>query len=203
MKKALFLTAAALLIGQFPLQSHCQLPCGVYHDDLVFDQIDQYIETMYKGITVIKDSKFETVADRNETVRWVLQKDKASDEAAMTITTYFLQQKIKPSEADTEKKVLSAHKLLFLLVKIKQNVDRDIVVEFSKEWDNFKGMFHREGYECEIEKLKQKQIEAKKSAAAVAPQGAAAVAPQEGAKVSDQDDDHDHDHDNENSDHTH
>lgn len=168
MKKIVSLTAATLLFGQMaltgPLTAHCQLPCGVYHDDLVFDQIDQYIETMYKGVTVITDSKFATVADRNETIRWVLQKDKASDEAAHTIMTYFLQQKIKPGEADTEKKVISAHKLLFLLVKIKQNVDRSIVLEFSKEWDTFKGMFHREGYECEMEKIKMKKIEAQKAA---------------------------------------
>lgn len=176
-------TAFSLCLIPLTLSAHCQLPCGVYHDDLVFDQIDQYIETMYKGVTVLTDTKFSTVGERNETIRWVLQKDHASDEAAHTIMTYFLQQKIKPGEADTEKKVISAHKLLFLLVKIKQNVDRNIVLEFSEEWDKFKGMFHREGYECEMEKIKMKKIEQQKAAQA---QGSA--------------DDHDHEH---GADHTH
>lgn len=133
------------------------MPCGIYHDDMVFDQIDQYVETMYKGITVISDNKFTTVADRNELVRWVGLKEHESDDAAHLITTYFLQQKIKPGESDTPKRLESAHRLLFLLVAIKQNVDLDMLQDFSDEWDKFKTMFHVEGYECKMENIKLKK----------------------------------------------
>lgn len=147
------------------LNAHCQMPCGIYHDDMVFDQIDQYVETMYKGITVMNDSKFASVKDKNEFVRWVIEKENASNEAAHLILTYFLQQKIKPGEEDTVKRITSAHKLLFLIVQIKQTTDVEIVEDFSKEWEAFKLFFHREGYECEIEKIKLKKIaEDKKSA---------------------------------------
>ncbi len=78
------------------LEAHCQMPCGIYHDDMVYDQIDQYTETMYKGIAVMIDSKFETAKERNEFVRWTIQKEEASDEVASIFTKYFLQQKIKP-----------------------------------------------------------------------------------------------------------
>ncbi len=137
--------------------AHCQMPCGIYHDDLVFDQIDQYVETMYKGVTILKDSKFSSLEERNEFIRWVAMKDKMSDEAAALITKYFLQQKIKPDESDTGKKLIAAHKLLFLLVQIKQNVDRSLVTTFSEDWEKFKLMFHIEGYECKMEEMKEKK----------------------------------------------
>lgn len=158
MKKQLFIFGlSAALCFSHDLMSHCQMPCGIYHDDMVFDQIDQYVETMYKGISVIDDSKFTSVKDRNETVRWIALKDHESDDTAQLITTYFLQQKIKPGEADTAKKLESAHKLLFLLVAIKQNVDLQMVQDFSDEWDKFKTMFHVEGYECKMENIKLKK----------------------------------------------
>jgi nickel superoxide dismutase len=141
------------------------MPCGIYHDDMVFDQIDQYGETMYKGIAVMNDSKFSTPKERNEFVRWTLEKENASDEAASIITKYFLQQKIKPGEPDTPKRLASAHRLLFLLVAIKQNADLSFVNEFTEEWEKFKLMFHREGYECQIEQLKLKQAAEKEQAA--------------------------------------
>ena len=45
MFKAALLTA--LLLGSNPstLTAHCQMPCGIYHDSMVYDQIDQYAET--------------------------------------------------------------------------------------------------------------------------------------------------------------
>lgn len=141
------------------LAAHCQMPCGIYHDNMVYDRIDQYVETVYKGVYVLNDSKFSTVKDKNEFVRWVMQKEKASNEVAELILTYFLQQKTKPDEADTVKRLVSAHKLLFLLVAIKQNADLETIKEFNAEWEKFKLMFHREGYECEMGKKEFEQLQ--------------------------------------------
>lgn len=135
-----------------PVHSHCQMPCGIYHDDMVYDQIDQYVETMYKAMWELNEIKFNSVKERNQFIRWVMQKDKNSDEAAELLCYYFLEQKIKPGEPDTIKKLESVHRLLFLTVQIKQNVDIELVKQFKKEWDDFKLMFHREGYKCEMEK---------------------------------------------------
>ncbi len=134
------------------------MPCGIYHDSMVYDQIDQFVETVYKGITVLNESKFTTVKERNEFIRWVGQKERSCSDTAELILTYFLQQKIKPGESDTVKRITSAHKLLFLLVAIKQGTDIDTVKEFNAEWEKFKLMFHREGYECEMEKKEFDQL---------------------------------------------
>jgi nickel superoxide dismutase len=183
MKKiGLLIGACALLCTTGQLSAHCQMPCGIYHDEMVFGEIDQYVETMYKGMTVLTDSKFETVKDRNEFVRWVITKDKLSDKTAELFNTYFLQQKIKPDEPDTPKKLIAAHKLLFLMVQIKQNADIKLVDTFADEWDKFKTMFHVEGYACKVEmlKIRKRQQELLKE------------------KQSDtQEHDHNHDHDHE------
>lgn len=149
-----------VLLTYTNLGAHCQMPCGVYHDEMVYNQIDQYVETMYKGMSILNSSKFHGVHDWNEVIRWVLLKEKESDATANLLTTYFLQQKIKPGEADTAKRLTSCHKLLFLLVAIKQNTDVKFVKEFLEEWEDFKAMFHVEGYQCQIELLKQQKREA-------------------------------------------
>lgn len=156
-KRLVFIGTLATLFQTSSLSAHCQMPCGIYHDDMVFDQIDQYVETMYKAISILKDNKFDSVKDKNEFVRWVMQKEKASDDAADIITTFFLQQKIKPGEDDTVKRVTSGHKLLFYLVGIKQTVDLQMVEQFADEWEKFKLMFHVEGYECKVEQIKMKK----------------------------------------------
>ena len=157
--KSFFTLMTACLLPTFFLSAHCQMPCGIYHDDVVFDWGDQFVETAFKGMTVMIDSSFTTPKEKATFVRWVLNKEKESDDLANLLTTYFLQQKIKPGEQDTPKKLEALHKLLFLLVSIKQNVDIAIVEQFASEWDQFKLLFHRQGYECEMEKVKLKKLQ--------------------------------------------
>lgn len=158
MNKHLFLSGfVALMFKVGSLIAHCQMPCGIYHDEMVFNQIDQYIETMYKGITELKNSKFSTPFERNNFIRWVMLKDKASDEIANLITEYFLQQKIKPNEPDTVKRLVGAHNMLFELVAIKQNVDLKMLDAFADDWENFKQMFHVMNYECQIDIINRRK----------------------------------------------
>lgn len=158
MKKNTFIfTVVAFLFQSGFLSAHCQMPCGIYHDEMVFNQIDQYIETMYKGMTELKNSKFSSPLDRNNFIRWVALKESASDEMATLITQYFLQQKIKPGEPDTAKRLISAHKMLFELTAIKQNVDIKMIEDFADEWENFKLMFHVLNYECQIDIIKRRK----------------------------------------------
>lgn len=161
MRQLKLITFLTLLCGQF-LYSHCQMPCGIYHDDMVFDQIDQYVETMVKAMAKLKEIKNGTPQERNEFTRWVITKEHQSDDAAQLILTYFLQQKIKPGDADTDKRLQSAHRLLFYIVAIKQQVDFKPVADFAEEWEKFKLFFHIQGYECLMEERKLKIWDEKK-----------------------------------------
>lgn len=156
-KNALLSGIAVFIFHVSSLGAHCQMPCGIYHDEMVFNQIDQYIETMFKGVTELKNSKFSNPLERNNFTRWVLLKETASNEMANLITEYFLQQKIKPGEPDTVKRLVSAHKMLFELTAIKQNVDLKMIEDFADEWENFKQMFHVLNYECQIDVINRRK----------------------------------------------
>lgn len=155
----LFILSAFFVMRTFPLAGHCQMPCGIYHDDMVYDQIDQYVETMYKAIHELEESKFSTPWEKSQFVRWVMVKEKESDDAAKLLTTYFLQQKIKPDEQDTAKKLAVLHKLLFLTMQIKQHIDVRCVKNFQDNWIDFKLMFHNKDYECEMQKKEWLELE--------------------------------------------
>ncbi len=187
MFKAALLTAVLLGSNPSTLTAHCQMPCGIYHDAMIYDLIDQYAETMAKAVTVMNQSKFETVREKNEFVRWVMEKEKESNDTSQLITSFFLQQKIKSGEADTQKRTESAHKLLCLIVAIKQNADIKIVESFTEEWEKFKLMFHVEEYEC---KMEQKRMKKRQQLLEKHGDGA-------------DDHNHDHDHTHNDSDHKH
>lgn len=189
-RQVLLLAISSALFLHQDVSSHCQMPCGIYHDDMVYDQIDQYVETMFKGISVLNENKFDTVKAKNEFVRWVMLKEDASEEVANILTTFFLQQKIKPGEPDTDARLRSAHKLLFLTVQIKQNSDTQFVNEFTDEWDRFKLMFHVENYECQIEQIKQIKRDKMKEELSKKDQAASAKSDTDHSH-----DDHGHDHD--------
>ena len=201
MKQKIFLVGIATFICRVSfLTAHCQMPCGIYHDEMVFNQIDQYIETMYKGITELKNNPFSTPLERNNFTRWVLLKETASDEMANLITQYFLQQKIKSGEPDTAKRLAIAHKMLFELTAIKQNVDLKMVEDFADEWESFKQMFHVMNYECQIDiinrRKRQRDFELKNQK--IVP----GQSSDKQAEEHNHDHDHDHTHDSE-SHHTH
>jgi nickel superoxide dismutase len=189
-RKILFTGIVCSILSQAHIAAHCQMPCGIYHDEMVFDQIDQYVETMVKCVSVLEDDKFKTIQDYNVATRWIMEKETASNDIADVITIYFLQQKIKPGEEDTTKRLISAHKLLFYLVQIKQLVDLRAVNDFYEEWEKFKLMFHIEGYKCKVSQMKLQKWREKQD--------------QSGKPKSiNYNDDHDHDHDDHDHDHTH
>lgn len=123
------------------LYGHCQLPCGIYDNDLIFNYVNQYIETMQKACDEIETLKTESAQDRAQFVRWVVLKDDESNKVADLVTSYFLQQVIKPEKEDTNKKVMAVYGLLQQLAKIKQTANVDPVNKFLEMWREFVLMF--------------------------------------------------------------
>jgi nickel superoxide dismutase len=145
MKRAKHYLIAFAIAMQGVVEAHCQMPCGIYHDQMVYEKIDEYFETMIKAVSAMNDSKFDTAKEKNQFIRWVITKENMSNEISEIILTYFLQQKIKPGEGeDTDKLLRSSHKLLFDIVQIKQNSDLRLVKQFGEDWEYFKTLFHRE-----------------------------------------------------------
>jgi len=160
MTRFFWITLFALCPLTSSLSAHCQMPCGIYDDQMVYDEVNQFYLTMFKAVKALQNNKFNSDEDRNQFIRWVMTKERLCNEIAMLLTTYFFQQKIMPID-DNIDMVKSLHRLLFQLVAIKQNVDIKIVKDFGKEWDHFKVLFHPE-IEC-VPVIKETSLDDKKS----------------------------------------
>ncbi len=141
MKRVLAITVSVLLIATTRLFAHCQLPCGIYHDKLVFGQLQEDVQTIAKAVDEISHNKMNSPEMKNQLVRWVLNKDDYANQIATKMSEYFLQQRIKENDPDLSDKLISVHKILVLSMKAKQTVDMRIVNDLKDELTHFKQIY--------------------------------------------------------------
>ena len=67
--------------------------------------------------------QIEAATNQNQTVRWVLNKDKHADELSEIVTYYFMAQRIKPGCEDYVVKLSQLHEMLVYSMKAKQTTD--------------------------------------------------------------------------------
>ena len=110
--------------------SHCQVPCGIYGDQMRFDMIAEHITTIEKSMKLVTELSSRDKPNMNQIVRWVQNKDKHADEISHIITYYFMAQRVKlPPEDDVEayheyvRKLASLHEMLVYAMKTKQTTD--------------------------------------------------------------------------------
>ena len=110
--------------------SHCQVPCGIYGDQMRFDMIAEHITTIEKSMKLVTELSSRDKPNMNQIVRWVQNKDKHADEISHIITYYFMAQRVKlPPEGDVEayneyvRKLASLHEMLVYAMKTKQTTD--------------------------------------------------------------------------------
>jgi len=141
---ALSLLLAVLLSDQAAF-AHCQIPCGIYDDEMRIQQVREHIDTIEKSMTSIVDLSGHETKDYNQIVRWVENKDEHAEFIEEIVSYYFLAQRIKPVEdkkADGyARQVELLHSMLIYTMKAKQSTDlafveklRGLVDEFEKSY---------------------------------------------------------------------
>jgi nickel superoxide dismutase len=147
-RKLLSLMAFSLCAWATPLWPHCEIPCGIYGDDLRFSMIEEHAATIEKSMQQIAELAGKTDAQSaNQLARWVANKEKHADEVQHVVAQYFLTQRIKVPEAGgapaayTEKLVL-LHQMLVAAMKCKQTVEvahveklRQLLHEFKHAYE--------------------------------------------------------------------
>ena len=125
-------------------QAHCQVPCGIFGDQMRIDMLREHITTIEKSMNQINELSKNTAANVNQLVRWVNNKDTHADEFTEIVTYYFLAQRIKITDAgdkmafaDYQRKVTFLHQMMVYAMKSKQTTDLDNVKELSKLVDQF------------------------------------------------------------------
>lgn len=118
-----------VLMSQF-LFSHCQVPCGIYDDQMRIKMIAEHITTMEKAMNQVITLSKESKPNYNQIVRWVVNKEKHAEELGNIVTYYFMTQRLKPVPktdathyANYQEKLELLHHLLFFNMKAKQSTD--------------------------------------------------------------------------------
>ncbi len=109
---------------------HCQIPCGIYNDEMRFTMMKEHLLTIEKSMKQIIELSEQPDTNANQIVRWVMNKEQHADELAHIVTHYFLSQRIKlvdekdsTSFKDYLLKVSMLHKMLVYAMKSKQTTD--------------------------------------------------------------------------------
>ena len=121
---------AVYVLSTQSLWAHCQIPCGIYTDNMRFEMIKEDITTIEKSMNQIKNLSMENPINYNQLVRWISNKDEHAAKIQEIVDSYFLTQRIKPTDPGNEEafkdytnKVVILHQLLFYAMKCKQTTD--------------------------------------------------------------------------------
>ena len=104
------------------LGAHCEIPCGIYDDQLRAKLIAEHAGTIEKSMKqVMKLSKDS--ANANQLVRWVSNKETHATKIQHIVSQYFMTQRIKPDQEKYTEKLTVLHQMLLAAMKCKQTTD--------------------------------------------------------------------------------
>lgn len=138
--------ATVLVLGLFAshVQSHCEVPCGIYNDSMRIDMMAEDITTIEKCMNEIAALSAGEEKNYNQLVRWVMNKEDHADKLSDIVTQYFMKQRIKPAEKSDEKayadyiqQLTLLHKLMVTSMKCKQTTDLQNVITLRETLDAF------------------------------------------------------------------
>jgi nickel superoxide dismutase len=136
-------TVLALSLGVMPVpaEAHCQIPCGIYDDEMRFQMLEEHITTIEKSMKLIVELSADPGQNANQLVRWVMNKDTHADEMAEIVTKYFLQQRLKLDDPQWAAKVKPCHEILFYAMRTKQTTDLANVEKLRAAVAAFKAVY--------------------------------------------------------------
>ena len=119
----LIVAIAMVALGAARVGAHCEIPCGIYDDQLRVDLIAEHSTTIEKSMKKIVELGKQNPVDYNQLVRWVSNKEKHANEIQHIVTQYFMTQRIKPDAKKYSEKLAVLHKMLIYAMKCKQTTD--------------------------------------------------------------------------------
>ncbi len=124
---------------------HCEIPCGIYNDEMRFTMMEENIQTIEKAIQQIMQLSKESPQNMNQIVRWIMNKEKHAEEIQHIVSQYFLTQRIKSADSKNKKaldqyvkRLTSCHKILIFAMKTKQTTDLENVQMLKMAVESFK-----------------------------------------------------------------
>jgi len=127
---------------------HCQVPCGIFDDPAIVQEINQAVTTIKKACVQANElqeqlSGASSAQIMNQMVRWINTKEEHASKIINLISDYCLCQRVKKETFATDKDYCDAlkahHSVMVAAMKCKQSVDVTVVgslehavVDFAK-----------------------------------------------------------------------
>jgi nickel superoxide dismutase len=109
---------------------HCELPCGIYGDEMRIKLIEEHITTIEKSMRFILSQEKLKEKNYNQLVRWINNKENHALYIQDIVSQYFLTQRIKPVSKEKGplydkyiEQLRLAHEMLIYAMKAKQKTD--------------------------------------------------------------------------------
>jgi len=130
-RTAVLVMVLAMVVPSAAL-GHCQVPCGIYDDQMRIGMIEEHILTIEKAMMEIGELSMDGAKNYNQIVRWVETKEEHAQAIQDIVAEYFLTQRIKPAPAGDDEaaaeylaKLEQLHRMLVFAMKCKQTTDVD------------------------------------------------------------------------------
>ena len=134
---------------------HCQVPCGIYGDQMRFQAMLEDTKTIAKSIGAINEFA-SSLGDGgvagtaiNQVSRWVSTKEDHATHIQEVMASYFFAQRIKSDHKDYTGQLASAHRVIVAAMKTKQAASPETADALKKAILDFYRAY--EGKEPEFE----------------------------------------------------
>lgn len=146
MKKSILALCALSFLAPATISAHCQVPCGIYDDNNVISKMHTDFVTIEKASAQIIELSKDPAKNAHQLTRWINNKESHAQAIQETVLNYFLAQRLKPTEAETDKeaylkKLTLCHKVIVTAMKCKQSTDaanvktlHDLLHDFEKHF---------------------------------------------------------------------
>lgn len=126
----ILLTSLSFLFISLKTTSHCEVPCGIYDDELQIDLIYEHISTIEKSIEQLNELGSESPVNYNQMVRWINTKEDHATKIQDIVNQYFMTQRVKAVDVSDQAafdnyvaQITSLHQMLVFSMKSKQSLD--------------------------------------------------------------------------------
>jgi len=154
----LSITLLAAILGAFTAHNanaHCQVPCGIFSDQLRFEaMLEEQITIAKAGVEITKFSgeaeSGVTPLMANQVARWVTTKEEHAQKIQDTIAAYFMAQRIKADGEGYGEKLMAAHAVMTAAMKAKQDPSAEVaemlktaILDFYRAYEGKEPDFHK------------------------------------------------------------
>ena len=124
--------------------AHCEIPCGIYDDQMRITMIAEHVTTIEKSMDQIMKIQKEKDHDPNQLIRWVMNKENHAAELQEIVSQYFMTQHIKFDAKEYDKKIGLLHQMLVYAMKCKQTTDLENTEALKKLVKEFSDIYFKE-----------------------------------------------------------